>query len=326
MKKSKSYGFFLKMLPTVLCAFALIMTSCAARGSADDLSAPSSAYVAVPSESETATEDNAETEVSKPDTARVYELANGNPLLPYQSDMTALRSELTLFDDGTYALTRTEEYPGYTFEYRGETLTVDCKTVCYTYGGTYSQHNNKDGTVGDAVSLEQTSTNVKISVPADKRDAVVESVCEKLAREEDRERVRAEYSEKGYDHIYEYDDNEGGSSYRLDDAAGKAYLAGWKSYEITGYPVYNEQGVITRDVREDHISGVVWVTEYLYDEDGALTGYAETETAEEHGYLTGDHVREETNEYAVINGELVKTRHKVVYDGELTEEEYYTNE
>ena len=37
-------------------------------------------------------------------------------------------------------------------------------------------------------------------------------------------------------------------------------------------------------------------------------------------------MREETNEYAVINGELVKTRHKVVYDGELTEEEYYTNE
>ena len=49
----------------IFCAFALIMTSCAARGSADDLSAPSSAYVAVSSESETATEDNAETEESK---------------------------------------------------------------------------------------------------------------------------------------------------------------------------------------------------------------------------------------------------------------------
>ena len=49
----------------IFCAFALIMTSCAARGSADDLSAPSSAYGAVSSVSETATEDNAETEVSK---------------------------------------------------------------------------------------------------------------------------------------------------------------------------------------------------------------------------------------------------------------------
>ncbi|MBO4501517.1 MAG: hypothetical protein J5760_04675, partial [Clostridia bacterium] len=149
----------------LLCALALTMTSC---GGNADQGTPSAVSA-----------DNGVTQgENKPDTARVYELANGNPLIFYESDVKSLRSELTLYEDGTYTLTRIEEYPGYAFEYRGETVTVDCKTVCYTSGGKYGYCENADGTLKyDEIYITEYSKNIKISVPQDKIDAVVENAC-----------------------------------------------------------------------------------------------------------------------------------------------------
>ena len=310
------------ILVLLICALALAIVSCAVSASGGTDPGTS-----------TAPEDKSGTEgESKLDTVRVYELANGNPLIFYESDIKALRSELTLYEDGTYTLTRTELYPGYSFEYRGETVNVDYKTVCYTSGGTYVFRTYADGTVHDNMMwIVEESMNVKISVPVNVRDAIVESACERSLREEDRDMIRAEYSEKGYDYQYSFSsDHEAESAYhdavRLDDAAGRAYYVFWWGDETTAHTYYDEQGICTRRVSTEHLTGEVTVTEYLYDESGALTGYIETKTDEKFRSGGKTHVRVETNEFTVINGKLVQTGRKVTLDGELIEEDGFSGE